>query len=518
MYHQVVNQYNGEFPAISICPWDPYYKVDVLKEDYNLTSVGHFNKMTEKQENLIWHNKYGQDIIGNITFHLDDLLSDLKIRALRTLNDTLSQTIHPKIQNLKYKEKLHRKFGKCYSLNLSNETGDRGIYYVKMKLKKNIKLYIHADDQFLDLSGRMGYEIRLGETTKAQVNYQVINTIPGGTNRFNCSYNSFDDCMYNSMKERMLSEYGCIAPWIPHTDPRDKTCYTTKDKLGVYKIIYNRWNDCLDPCHYMIVNVGGKTVNPATKDTYVYLYFAHRVLVTKEHYLYDLLSLFAEIGGLNKFKKCTNFEKAELQRNVNGTLSRPFDPVLEVLADASFRGYGISLSDGRAFQSIWNGKHKVTSPRNYAIISEDDNEALRGTSSPGNGGNTTMKEWTLVPRNTRVSHIIQRTGEGEITSMGSGEIELTRVSLKGAGTQTPSRWLKELISRAGVNAESFKPHSSRVAIVRFRCNDGCSIQDIMQSGFWFRDLCFFRSFKMLVSYVINRKTLESEEDVIRCDV
>ncbi|XP_071746530.1 uncharacterized protein [Lepeophtheirus salmonis] len=297
MSSKVVNQYNGEFPAISICPWDPYYKVDVLKEDYNLTSVGHFNKMTDKQENLIWHNKYGQDIIGNITFHLDDLLSDLKIRALRTLNDTLSQTIHPKIQNLKYKEKLHRKFGKCYSLNLSNETGDRGIYYVKMKLKKNIKLYIHADDQFLDLSGRMGYEIRLGETTKAQVNYQAINTIPGGTNRFNCSYNSFDDCMYNSMKERMLSEYGCIAPWIPHTDPRDKTCYTTKDKLGVYKIIYNRWNDCLDPCHYMIVNVGGKTVNPATKDTYVYLYFAHRVLVTKEHYLYDLLSLFAEIGG-----------------------------------------------------------------------------------------------------------------------------------------------------------------------------------------------------------------------------
>uniref|UniRef100_A0A0K2VE61 Enzymatic polyproteinlike [Metaseiulus occidentalis] n=2 Tax=Lepeophtheirus salmonis TaxID=72036 RepID=A0A0K2VE61_LEPSM len=48
-----------------------------------------------------------------------------------------------------------------------------------------------------------------------------------------------------------------------------------------------------------------------------------------------------------------------ITRNVSSTLSRPVDPVLDVRTDASLRGYGISLSDGRAFQGIWNEKHKV---------------------------------------------------------------------------------------------------------------------------------------------------------------
>ncbi len=40
-----------------------------------------------------------------------------------------------------------------------------------------MKIYFHAHHQFLDLSGRMGYKVYLGEEIQAQVNYEDINLI-----------------------------------------------------------------------------------------------------------------------------------------------------------------------------------------------------------------------------------------------------------------------------------------------------------------------------------------------------
>jgi len=41
----------------------------------------------------------------------------------------------------------------------------------------DVKVYFHAPNQFLDLNGRMGYKIRLGERIEGQVNYEDIRLI-----------------------------------------------------------------------------------------------------------------------------------------------------------------------------------------------------------------------------------------------------------------------------------------------------------------------------------------------------
>ena len=40
--------------------------------------------------------------------------------------------------------------------------------------KRNVKVYLHKPDQFLNLNGRMGYKIHINESIQNQVNIQDI--------------------------------------------------------------------------------------------------------------------------------------------------------------------------------------------------------------------------------------------------------------------------------------------------------------------------------------------------------
>ncbi len=97
-------------------------------------------------------------------------------------------------------EQRHRSFGKCYTVHPDQAIRQLGVYYIKMELynlfKQNlfkeylistnfsisscipVKIYFHNIDQFLDLSGRMGYKISMGEQVQSQVSYEVIDLIP----------------------------------------------------------------------------------------------------------------------------------------------------------------------------------------------------------------------------------------------------------------------------------------------------------------------------------------------------
>ena len=70
------------------------------------------------------------------------------------------------------------------------------------------KLYIHAKDQFLDFSGRMGYKVFLGKRFESQVNVHEIiqkeyrnvkNALALSSKDKTCSYQAYDECMYNTM-------------------------------------------------------------------------------------------------------------------------------------------------------------------------------------------------------------------------------------------------------------------------------------------------------------------------------
>ena len=175
----------------------------------------------------------------------------------------------------------------------------------------DVKVYIHAKDQFLDLSGRMGYKIYKGDRFETQVTTQDIRQLEYknvksawfiSSSDQTCTHEEFDSCMYenvaNLMKENTAEK--CTVPWVRSNQ---KICTNHMDVNTSFWIGWNRITnqkkDCLSPCHTTITNFGAKNFQRLEneKHGYMYLYFLSRVVVSEEKYLYSFLKLIGQIGG-----------------------------------------------------------------------------------------------------------------------------------------------------------------------------------------------------------------------------
>ena len=57
-------------------------------------------------------------------------------------------------------------------------------------------------------------------------------------------------------------------------------------------------SECTSPCNTMQVSAKGNNITPAKSGKpQLVLYFQSRIQIGKEHYLYTLISFFADVGG-----------------------------------------------------------------------------------------------------------------------------------------------------------------------------------------------------------------------------
>ena len=165
----------------------------------------------------------------------------------------------------------------------------------------------------MDLSGRMGHKVYRDEKIQSQITVTDISILKRDKNDDDddpnfvngaktCSYELYDDCIYNSLTQKMRknTEDNCTVPYV-----RDNSKICTKPK-DINTTFWMAWNqgtlqqkDCSRPCHSAIVNVGALNYQNKTGKGYglYFLYYAPRVTQTIEHFLYTTLNLFAEIGG-----------------------------------------------------------------------------------------------------------------------------------------------------------------------------------------------------------------------------
>ncbi|QQP34739.1 Uncharacterized protein FKW44_022728, partial [Caligus rogercresseyi] len=167
--------------------------------------------------------------------------------------------------------------------------------------KEPVIFYLHKNGQFLDLSGRMGYHVNIGERMETQVNYQdarmLIKTKEDGSKT--CSNEDYDTCMYNAMAKHMYGAVDCAVPFIRNNTRICESDYQTNLTFWMfYNRVTNQMKDCADPCSFLIINVGAKNYR-VINESYgeLFLYYAPKVFLSEENYLYTLLSLLAEIGG-----------------------------------------------------------------------------------------------------------------------------------------------------------------------------------------------------------------------------
>ena len=166
------------------------------------------------------------------------------------------------------------------------------------------KIYFHTPNQFLDLSGRMGHKIFPGQKMLTQVKYvdfyQLERKLQSGEK--SCMYHDYDECMYSALYELMMNntKSKCTVPWIRNNE---KICTTPEDVNTTFWIswnhVTNQHNDCHSPCHRLIIDLGAKELSILDDNTTatLLLYFPQKMLINKEHFLYTILNLMAEIGG-----------------------------------------------------------------------------------------------------------------------------------------------------------------------------------------------------------------------------
>ena len=133
-------------------------------------------------------------------------------------------------------------------------------------------MYFHGKGQFLDLSGRMGYRVHVGQRIQQQITFQDVlqldykNTKAGmflslflTENERKCSHDTYDDCMYSTLAKTMKNETkdNCTVPWVLDNQ---NICSSSEDIDKAFGIswdrITNQQKDCLSPCHATIINVG----------------------------------------------------------------------------------------------------------------------------------------------------------------------------------------------------------------------------------------------------------------------
>lgn len=158
----------------------------------------------------------------------------------------------------------------------------------------------------------MGYKLYRGEIMQSQITVTDIKILerelPEDEKEQSvtktCSKEVYDDCIYG-MLARVMRENTDDNCTVPYIRDDSKICTKPKDINTTFWVAWNRvtnqMKDCTIPCRSATVNLGAKNYVNKTIDVQdyalLYLYYAPRVTQSVEHWLYTILSLFAEIGG-----------------------------------------------------------------------------------------------------------------------------------------------------------------------------------------------------------------------------
>ena len=173
-----------------------------------------------------------------------------------------------------------------------------------------MKVYIHSQNQFLDLPGRVGHKVYINDKMQSQIGYQEVTQQEkikireddtGKMKIKTCSYLNFDKCMYRALATAMRNETidNCTTPYILDNE---KICTKREDIKTSFLIAVrrssNEGRDCDLPCRSLFIGVGGKNLRKYKKRGYgeFTAYFRPRVYTIKEHYLYSFIHFIAEVG------------------------------------------------------------------------------------------------------------------------------------------------------------------------------------------------------------------------------
>ena len=239
------------------------------------------------------HCKSAKDVLDQGRIKLQEIVAWLKLKYLAIdavkifLNET---TWKPVMNNIP-------SGGSCFTLLSFPTNAEKILSRIQIKFKRPAKLFIHNPGSLKSGLIQRQLVVQDGNNVDVKLRYEVFKIL--NTEERPCNddpeYN-LDECFENLTYEESMATMNCTGPLLNN---KDNIC-TDKEHLKEAENIRKKYQNarderCPEACTFSDITViaNTKTVN----NSLVLINYAGQVKVIESYFVYDGISLVAEIGG-----------------------------------------------------------------------------------------------------------------------------------------------------------------------------------------------------------------------------
>ena len=185
----------------------------------------------------------------------------------------------------------------CYTLSHLPKRSGKSISYFRFDLKSSVNLYIHSPGSFKSKRRQSIYFNKTKNDVYVTLRYEIFKIL--NTKERPCNNDPdyvIDECFEDLTYKESMANFNCTWPFLNIKDNIciDKTLAKDARKIGL-KYRFAKDNRCPESCSSIDATVIAKT-NP-TNNGEIRIMFPGQVKVIQSYYVYDGISLVAEIGG-----------------------------------------------------------------------------------------------------------------------------------------------------------------------------------------------------------------------------
>ena len=245
-----------------------------------------------------------------------DLIYGIKYYYVKAKNGSSSTRVYPNLDNGIIKPNDHYKYGRCFTALPTPDMMIRKIKKVNLypKIVGSTGLWapaiiFHMPGTFSKVTYGLPMFFNALPThyTEYVFEFEINRRLSVGS-EIPCEdsedYN-FDFCTHKYIEHKSMEKFGCTTPFGPDKNNICTNITVAKQVFQQYQTIWKAHSVCKVPCktYYIRPMKMGESLNThgrykkTTKWTKMSLHLNEEVIVSEEVFLYDGLSLIAEIGG-----------------------------------------------------------------------------------------------------------------------------------------------------------------------------------------------------------------------------
>ena len=246
-----------------------------------------------------------QTTFETIAYKLEDLVAAVSYKFFKEDNEYFEND--PKLLKKFWSQTDSLKYGRCFTLVPTSEHIKLGIQKITIRVSSDLKLFFHTPGIFITTRKETEVmemqSVSLGYSYDIGIQHDLFNIINDESICTAHSKYSKDQCANKEVDEKSLEYFGCTSPYGPN---KTQICQNPDIGLNVTKLyedtIEKHNSICLNPCSFLSIKVTKSketffTAYKSEKKSYIQIVFRETVKVTTGYYLYNGLTLFAQIGG-----------------------------------------------------------------------------------------------------------------------------------------------------------------------------------------------------------------------------